>query len=121
MLDEARRRLPHGEFVQGDALALPFPDGAFDRIFTGYFYCHLVEDERMRFLAEARRVAPELVVVGSRHDGDEPASAGRSGRSRTARRGRSSSAVFDPDGARGRARRATCSTPAAGSSSCARA
>jgi ubiquinone/menaquinone biosynthesis C-methylase UbiE len=72
MLAEARSRLPHGEFVQGDALALPFPDRAFDRIFTSYFYCHLVEEERMRFLGEARRVAPELVVLGSRHDGDEP-------------------------------------------------
>ena len=72
MLAEARRRLPRGEFVQGDALALPFPDGAFERIFTSYFYCHLVEEERVLFLAEARRVAAELVVLGSRPgDGDE--------------------------------------------------
>jgi len=27
--------------------------------------CHLEEAERLRFLSEARRVAPELVVVGS--------------------------------------------------------
>jgi ubiquinone/menaquinone biosynthesis C-methylase UbiE len=73
MLAEARRRLPEGEFVQGDALSLPFPDGAFERIFTSYFYCHLVEVERARFVAEARRVAPELVVLGSRHEGDEEA------------------------------------------------
>jgi len=73
MLDEARRRLPDREFVQGDALSLPFPDGAFERIFTSYFYCHLVEDERVRFLAEARRVAPELVVLGSRHGSGEAA------------------------------------------------
>ena len=73
MLDEARRRLPDREFVQGDALSLPFPDGAFDRIFTSYFYCHLVEDERVRFLAEARRVAPELVVLGSRPGDDDEA------------------------------------------------
>jgi ubiquinone/menaquinone biosynthesis C-methylase UbiE len=73
MLAEARRRMPHGEFVQGDALALPFPDGAFERIFTSYFYCHLVEDERVLFLAETRRVAPELVVLGSRPGGDDEA------------------------------------------------
>jgi ubiquinone/menaquinone biosynthesis C-methylase UbiE len=72
MLDEARRRIPGATFVKGDAMALPFPDGAFGRIFTSYFYCHLVDDERIRFLAEARRVARELVVMGSRHDGDEP-------------------------------------------------
>jgi ubiquinone/menaquinone biosynthesis C-methylase UbiE len=73
MLHEARRRIPGGEFVQGDALALPFEDRAFGRIFTSYFYCHLVEDERVRFLAEARRVAPELVVLGSRPGGDDEA------------------------------------------------
>jgi ubiquinone/menaquinone biosynthesis C-methylase UbiE len=73
MLDQARRRLPDREFLQGDALSLPFPDGAFERIFTSYFYCHLVEDERVRFLAEARRVAPELVVLGSRPGDDDEA------------------------------------------------
>ena len=73
MLAEAQRRLPEGEFVQGDALALPFADNSFDRIFTSYFYCHLVADERERFVGEARRVAAELVVLGSRHgEGEEP-------------------------------------------------
>ena len=32
-------------------------------MFTGHFYGHLEEDERVLFLDEARRVAPELVVV----------------------------------------------------------
>jgi len=32
-------------------------------VFTGHFYGHLEPAERERFLAEARRVAPELVVV----------------------------------------------------------
>ena len=58
--------MPGATFVQGDALDLPFEDGAFDRLFTSYFYCHLEEDDRERFLDEARRVARELVVVGSR-------------------------------------------------------
>jgi ubiquinone/menaquinone biosynthesis C-methylase UbiE len=65
MLAEARKQVPGASFVQGDALSLPFEDGAFDRIFTSYFYCHLEPDERARFLTEARRVAPELVVVAS--------------------------------------------------------
>jgi SAM-dependent methyltransferase len=72
MLDVARARLPSAEFVQADALDLPFDDGAFDRLFTSYFYCHLVEEERRRFLDEARRVATELVVVGSVATPDEP-------------------------------------------------
>ena len=65
MLAEAQRQAPAATFVHGDALALPFGDGAFDRVFTGHFYGHLDEPERGRFLAEARRVAPELVVVDS--------------------------------------------------------
>ncbi len=66
MVEIARGQVPDAEFVFGDALALPFPDGSFERVFSSYFYCHLLEDERLRFLAEARRVAPEIVVVGSR-------------------------------------------------------
>jgi ubiquinone/menaquinone biosynthesis C-methylase UbiE len=65
MLAEAQEQAPAATFVQGDALALPFGDGSFDRVFTGHFYGHLDGPERERFLAEARRVAPELVVVDS--------------------------------------------------------
>jgi len=71
MLTEARRQAPHARFVQGDALALPFDDNSFDRVFTSYFYCHLEEAERVRFLSEARRVAAELIVVGSRWNGKD--------------------------------------------------
>jgi demethylmenaquinone methyltransferase/2-methoxy-6-polyprenyl-1,4-benzoquinol methylase len=67
MLEIAREQAPDAAFVQGDALALPFANGEFDRIFASYFYCHLEDEERLRFLAEARRVATELVIVGSRH------------------------------------------------------
>jgi ubiquinone/menaquinone biosynthesis C-methylase UbiE len=73
MLEVAREQAPRARFEHGDALSLPFEDGAFDRVFTSYFYCHLEDAERGRFLAEARRVASELVVVASiRGDGDEP-------------------------------------------------
>ena len=65
MLSVAREQAPTARFVHGDALELPFGDGEFDRVFTSYFYCHLEADERARFLAEARRVARELVVVAS--------------------------------------------------------
>jgi ubiquinone/menaquinone biosynthesis C-methylase UbiE len=63
MLEIARARVPGGVFVQGDALELPFADGSFDRVFTGHFYGHLEEADRARFLREAHRVAPELVIV----------------------------------------------------------
>jgi SAM-dependent methyltransferase len=66
MIEVAREQAPRASFVVGDAFDLPFADGAFERVFASYFYCHLVEEERERFLAEARRVAPELVVVASK-------------------------------------------------------
>jgi demethylmenaquinone methyltransferase/2-methoxy-6-polyprenyl-1,4-benzoquinol methylase len=65
MLGVAREQVPAARFVAGDALALPFDDGEFERIFTSYFYCHLEDADRTRFLAEARRVASELMVVAS--------------------------------------------------------
>ena len=65
MLAIAADQAPHASFVRGDALPLPFPDGSFERLFTGHFYGHLETEDRLRFLAEARRVAPELVVCDS--------------------------------------------------------
>jgi ubiquinone/menaquinone biosynthesis C-methylase UbiE len=62
MLAESRRRHAH-PLVRADAFALPFPDRSFDRVFTAHFYGHLSEEQRPRFLAEARRVAAGLVVV----------------------------------------------------------
>jgi ubiquinone/menaquinone biosynthesis C-methylase UbiE len=63
MLAIARERAPAMHFVRGDGLALPFGDGAFDRVFTGHFYGHLQDQDRAAFLLEAGRVASELVVV----------------------------------------------------------
>jgi ubiquinone/menaquinone biosynthesis C-methylase UbiE len=74
MLAVASARVPDAGFVQSDALRLPFVGGAFERVFTSHFYGHLEEPERVRFLAEARRVAPELVVVDAAlRDDVEPA------------------------------------------------
>ena len=59
--------------VRGEAIPLPFADGAFDRVFTSHFYGHLLDPERSPFLEEARRVAGELVVVDSAlREGVEP-------------------------------------------------
>ena len=44
---------PAATLVQGDALALPFPDDCFDRVVTGHFYGHLDEEQRATFLREA--------------------------------------------------------------------
>lgn len=65
MVELAQSRLPAGLALVGDALSLPFGDGAFDRVFTGHFYGHLAPAEQERFLDEARRVASELVIVDS--------------------------------------------------------
>ena len=63
MLEITRARVPRARLVHGDALALPFADGSFERVFTAHFYGHLDQLERLAFVAEARRVAHELIVV----------------------------------------------------------
>jgi ubiquinone/menaquinone biosynthesis C-methylase UbiE len=63
MLEIVHRRVPTAVCVEGDGLTLPFADDAFDRVLTGHFYGHLDATQRTIFLREARRVAPELVVV----------------------------------------------------------
>jgi SAM-dependent methyltransferase len=71
---QERLRDGGGLALTGDALAPPFADGAFDRVLTTHFYGHLVPDERAAFLAEARRVATEeLVVIDSAPREDRPA------------------------------------------------
>jgi ubiquinone/menaquinone biosynthesis C-methylase UbiE len=72
MLAVAQEQAPNATYVQGDGLELPFPDGAFDRVFTSHFYGHLEGDARTRFLTEARRVAPELVVFDAALHEAEP-------------------------------------------------
>jgi ubiquinone/menaquinone biosynthesis C-methylase UbiE len=72
MLEEARRQAPNATYLSGDALALPFENGSFERVFTGHFYGHLEQPERETFLRGARRVAPELLVVDSAIQPDVP-------------------------------------------------
>jgi demethylmenaquinone methyltransferase/2-methoxy-6-polyprenyl-1,4-benzoquinol methylase len=73
MLAIAQERLPDATFVTGDALSLPFDDGAFERLFTGHFYGHLEGEDRARFLSEARRVASEVIIVDSASRADHAA------------------------------------------------
>ena len=63
MLKIARERVPWAEFVRGDALRMPFADRSFDLAFASFFYGLLPLEDRGRFLAEARRVADELILV----------------------------------------------------------
>jgi ubiquinone/menaquinone biosynthesis C-methylase UbiE len=70
MLEVAAEQAPNARYVQGDALRLPFEDGSFERVFTSHFYGHLEAEERELFVAEARRVAPELVVFDAGPNGE---------------------------------------------------
>jgi demethylmenaquinone methyltransferase / 2-methoxy-6-polyprenyl-1,4-benzoquinol methylase len=54
MLERARQKAPEVEWVQGDALALPFPDSAFDAATVGFGVRNL--DDLERGLRELRRV-----------------------------------------------------------------
>jgi ubiquinone/menaquinone biosynthesis C-methylase UbiE len=65
MVAIAAPRVAPGRVICAQALPLPFGDAEFERIFTSHFYGHLLEDERVEFLAQAARVAGELIVVDS--------------------------------------------------------
>ncbi|MGH3016543.1 MAG: ubiquinone/menaquinone biosynthesis methyltransferase, partial [Gaiellaceae bacterium] len=54
MLERARRKAPEIEWLEGDALALPFADGTFDSVTIGFGLRNLPDLERG--LAELRRV-----------------------------------------------------------------
>ncbi len=64
--DGARFRLQHPEtaYVQGDACALPFPDGCFDVAFSNAVIEHVGSRERQAlFVSEAIRVARRVFVT----------------------------------------------------------
>jgi ubiquinone/menaquinone biosynthesis C-methylase UbiE len=63
MLQIACEHVPWAEFVSGDAFQMPFADRSFDKVFASFFYGLLPLPDRGRFLAEAQRVANELVLV----------------------------------------------------------
>jgi demethylmenaquinone methyltransferase/2-methoxy-6-polyprenyl-1,4-benzoquinol methylase len=65
MVAVVAQRIPAAHVVRGEAVPLPFADGAFERLVTGHFYGHLLAGERERFVGEACRVAGELIVVDS--------------------------------------------------------
>jgi SAM-dependent methyltransferase len=59
-----RTRFPEVAYVQGDALALPFEDGAFDVVFSNAVIEHVGDRERQAaFVREALRVAPRVFVT----------------------------------------------------------
>ena len=73
MVEIAASRTPGADVRVGEAVPLPFGKCAFERLTTGHFYGHLRAGEREAFLAEARRVAAEIVVIDTAlHGGHEP-------------------------------------------------
>jgi SAM-dependent methyltransferase len=59
-----RARFPHVRYVQGDALALPFEDGAFDVVFSNAVIEHVgARPAQQRFVDELLRVARRAFVT----------------------------------------------------------
>jgi SAM-dependent methyltransferase len=59
-----RRHYPEIAYVQGDACALPFADGAFDVVFSNAVIEHVGDRERQRqFVAEALRVGRRVFLT----------------------------------------------------------
>lgn len=73
MLAIARRQAPSATFVHGDALALPFADASFERVFMCCLYGVVESEKQEQLIAEARRVSTELVLVdGAIRDSLQP-------------------------------------------------
>jgi ubiquinone/menaquinone biosynthesis C-methylase UbiE len=64
LLDRAPTHLPKGRrAVAADALALPFPDDAFDLVGCTLFAHHLEPDQLILFVKEALRVSRSAVLI----------------------------------------------------------
>jgi SAM-dependent methyltransferase len=62
--DGFRTAYPHVPYVQGDACALPFPDGSFDVVFSNAVIEHVGATERQRaFVSEALRVGRHVFIT----------------------------------------------------------
>src|ERR1700693_6055854 len=64
LLDRQRSHLPRGNHgVVGDALALPFGDGAFDLVSCSLFAHHLCAPDLARFVREGKRVSRRALLI----------------------------------------------------------
>ena len=64
MLDRARRKAPEIEWIEGDALALPFEDGAFDAATVGFGVRNLADLEGgLRELRRVLRPGGQLAIL----------------------------------------------------------
>ena len=72
MLAVARKRVPRGSFIRGDALAMPFRSNQFDCLVAGHFYGHLDPPARRLFLAEARRVSSSMLIFDAAQRDEVP-------------------------------------------------
>ena len=61
MLTAARQYVPAGDFREGTAEALPYPDGSFDLVFLGLVLHE--SDDTLKALKEACRVARQRVCI----------------------------------------------------------
>lgn len=69
MMGQARARVAGGraDFVQCEAEAMPFRDGAFDLAMSIRFFMHLTPAVRLSVLSELARVSRRWVLVDYRH------------------------------------------------------
>jgi ubiquinone/menaquinone biosynthesis C-methylase UbiE len=68
MLEIARTRVPKAILVRALVPPMPLVDDSLDRVFTANFYGLFRAPERALFVADASRVARDLIVVDLRSD-----------------------------------------------------
>lgn len=62
-VERVAREHAHATPVRGDAMEMPFRESSFDRAFISHLYGLLQSDDSSALLAEARRVAREVLIL----------------------------------------------------------
>jgi SAM-dependent methyltransferase len=71
-IENARRRFPGVEFVVGDVVSLPYPDGAFDCVIASDLFEHLAIKDMERALDAASRLARRALCLSFFSMADRP-------------------------------------------------
>jgi len=72
LASRASTAYPEIHFQQGNALALPYPDGSFDVVLASLVFHHMEGEEQVRLLRELYRVARRAVLVNDLRRGRWP-------------------------------------------------
>lgn len=69
-LEEGKERFPRGEFIEGNAMGIPFKDNSFDLVLVDAVLIYIDGTEIRRVKSELLRVARKNIVLVEWHDSE---------------------------------------------------